>query len=477
MRPPSAAQFRTQIALLLAVRALVAVALTLGLAPISVDDYFRVFHARWWWDHVSFSSSYEWLPGYQYVYGPLVGLTDDMVLAPRILTAALHLGAAAVVARLGASAPRGATLLAIGVLLFSPLSLVLGTVPLSESLFICLGVSGAALLARYLERGDVRIELAAAVLYLAAATVRFEGFALAGVFTAVALSRRPANIDRGSAAAVALVPWIFPAVWSALMWASSGDPFHYLRNIRDDHFGPGDVLAALLSPEGIVTAALAIGACAASVVRLGAAARRGAWSGAILELHAILFAGIAAAAVASGNVPSQYPLRILYPVIAFGALPLGCAAAAVLEGHGRALGVALLGAGVAFAGAGFSIATLSSGIPAEDLAAAAAIRSALDRGQLGADGQVVIEHELPSAACLFVFANDAARVHIDALGDTCSPKVLTEFKPFCPMPPWTGDVRLAVVREGTLSERFVAVRRWALVRQIGGWRFYLRPRP
>jgi hypothetical protein len=476
VRLPPAGSFRAQATLLLAARALVGVFLVLWLAPVSIDDYFRVFHARWWWDHRSFTGSYEWLPGYFYVYGTAVGLTRDMVLAPRALTAALQLGTAIALLRYSESEPSGARLLAVAILLFSPMALVLGTIPLTETLFVCLVVSGVVALRRFLESGDVRAELGAAVLYLAATTIRYEGFAAAALFSAVAISRRPANASRRLGAVVAAVPWIFPVAWSALLWAAKGDPLFYLRNVREDSFGAGDVFGALGSADGMISAALASLAVAVSARRLVAGIRRGRWSTCLLEIHAVAFACGVVAVVATGNVPSQYPARILYPVVAFGALPLAQAVATALAGKVRALVAVGFAAAMIFGVSGLAIERRGSAIPAEDLEAAGAIRAALGSKEIGADEQVVIEHELPSAACLFVFANDAARVHIDALGDTCSPKVLTPLQSYCPMPPWTRRVGLAVVRAGEDEEWYLMGRQWTLVRAVGRWRFYVHPR-
>lgn len=474
MNPRPEAPLLRRLAPLLAARALLAVALVIVVAPVSVDDYFRIFHARWWWDHVGFTGSYEWTPGHSYLYGLAVGLTGDMVTAPRILTALLHLAAVVALALAGRGTD-GARVLGAAIALFCPLALVLGTVPLTESLFVFLVACGAAGLGRYCRTGDARAGLAAAAFCLAAAAVRYEGFLAAGLFFALALPRRPSNASRWAGVAIAAVPWIFPAVWIALLWGVKGDPLAFLRVVRDDHFGPGRILPALASAEGLVTAALALFATGASAVRAAAALRRRAPGECVLELHALLFAGVAIAVVATGNVPSQYPLRLLYPPIAFGAMPLAAAVAPALPARGRALALAALGAAAAFGAAGYAAVSRPSEIPQEDLAAAAAIRGAFERGELGPDDHVLIEHELPSAAGLFVLSNRAERVHIDSLGDLCAPKMLTDHESVCPLPEWAPRVRLAVLRAGEPEELWAGRSGWRLVRTVGRWRFRARP--
>ncbi|HUT79499.1 MAG TPA: hypothetical protein VM285_17515, partial [Polyangia bacterium] len=119
---------KTTLAGLLGARAAIGAVLVFALLPVCLDDHFRVFHAIWWWEHPAFTSSYQWLPGFLYVYGPLVGLTDDTVTAPRILTLAIHLVGSALLAADAGESSR-ARLLAVVWLLCSPLSMVLGTVP------------------------------------------------------------------------------------------------------------------------------------------------------------------------------------------------------------------------------------------------------------------------------------------------------------------------------------------------------------
>jgi hypothetical protein len=423
---------------------------------------------------VSFTSSYDWTPGYLYVYGPVVGLSHDLVIAPRALTAALQL-VAAIVLGLAPGATRGARLLAVGVFLFSPLSLVLGTTPLSESLFVCLLLGGAVALSRYIDSGDLRIAFAAAVLYLAATMVRYEGFAFAAVFSVLAAASRPARVARWTGIAIAAVPWIFPLVWTALLWALTGGPLSYLGNVRADHFGPGDIVGALASAEGAVTALVAFAVLAVSAVRLVSSAAHRELGRRVFEIHVAASVAVAVAVIATDSVPSQYPLRILYPMLAFGALPLAQALLAGLAARPRIALIAAIGAVLSFAGAGAAVAGRASGVPAEDLAVAATVRQSFARGTLRAGEHVVVQHDLPSAAGVFVFANLEDRVHIDALGSTCPPRLLTAHRSICPDPDWARSARMAVVRAGGAEERYVIGIGWALGGRAGEWRMYVRP--
>jgi hypothetical protein len=88
---------------------------------------------------------------------------------------------------------------------------------------------------------------------------------------------------------------------------------------------------------------------------------------------------------------------------------------------------------------------------------------------------VVVEHDLPSAAGVFVFANLADRVHIDALGDRCAPKLLTPHTSICPDPEWAARSRMAVVRAGGADERYIIGLGWALSTTAGSWRVFVRP--
>ena len=233
-----------------ALRAAVGAVLVFWLVPVSVDDHFRVFHASWWWDHPSFTSSYDWLPGHQYLYGPLVGLSGDTVLVPRAATLALMLLAGALLLADRAEG-RACRWIASVWLLAAPLSLVLGAAPLTEAQCLALLFAGVLGLRRYLESGEPIPLLGAAVAYLAASTIRYEVWALVPVFALLALSRRPARAG-GPARVLAFLPAAFPLAWFALVWAVEGEPFTFLSIVQDDHFGAGSLAAALGRPPAAV---------------------------------------------------------------------------------------------------------------------------------------------------------------------------------------------------------------------------------
>lgn len=459
---------------LLGVRALAGVILVFSLAPLSVDDYFRVFHALWWWDNPSFTTSHEWLPGYSYVYGLWIGLTRDTLVGPRLLSLLLHLAGGAVLA-LDRELPAPTRWLAAVWLLTAPLSLVLGAVPLTETLASLLLLIGITSLTRFLERGKSPSLLLAAAAYLGATMVRYDAWALLPVFSAYALSRPPERYFALVNRVLAFLPWFFPLIWTLLLWAFHGEPFTYLDIVREDHFGAGDLLGSLASPLGAVT--LAQVAAALVVLGVGAAALvrgRKALGGLVWEAHSVAALGFVALVVARGDVPSQFPARMLYPLLLFAAVPVARLVVGLVASTRLRLAVGA-GAGLLLLGLGLVQARRSpSGVEDEHLRAAEHIGRLVSDGELGSGGHALIERFLPDSAAVLVFANQPDRVHIDAVGGDCPARLLGPLPLICPVEPWSPDVRAVLLRSESIAVD-VEERGWRAVRRFGGWTLYLRP--
>lgn len=459
---------------MLAARAAVGAVLVAVLLPITVDDYFRVFHAAWWWQNPSFTSSYEWLPGYLYVYGPLVGLSGDTVLAPRLLTLALHLAAGAALVWRREDDPR-ASWLAAAWLLCAPLWMVLGTLPLSEALCALLLLGGILALERFLSRGGPGALLLGSVFYLAAATVRYEVWLLLPVFAIFAQARRCERIGGPIRAVLALLPLVFPLIWMLLLWGVKGEPFGFLEIVEDDHFGRGDLLAELATPGGVVIALQAAAGIAAAIfgaVRAVGGARKA--TDLLWEAHLLAAAVVVAIALGRGDVPSQYPSRMLMLIILYSAVPVGRRIAAALPG-GRAPAVgALLGALLAAAGIAHAF-SLPGRVSESAYAAGRYLDEMYESGRLGPREHVVIDHELPRSAAVLVYSGRVETVHIDALGDICSPKMICGYDSICPLPDWIERARTAVVLR-PYSRAYLEWLGWRAEARVGDWTVYRRPR-
>lgn len=457
---------------LLGLRAVLGAVLVFVLLPVCLDDHFRVFHAAWWWEHPSFTSSYEWLPGFLYIYGPLVGLTGDTVFAPRAVTLVLHLTAGALLAGVAGEA-RGVRWLAAAWLLCSPLSLVLGTVPLTESLSLLAMLGGLVALSRFSSSGDPVWLLPGASAALYSSMLRYELWVFLPLFTLFALARRPARMPV-TARILAFLPWCFPLVWTALLWAVTGEPFSYLTVVRDDHLGPGSLAEALASPPAWILAAQAAAGALAAIACLSLALRRGKpWSGLLFEAHALAAILLVAILVVRADVPSQYPERMLLWVVAFCAIPVARLADGPGGGVRRRLLTYALAGGLLLAASLVYALGLPPGIPRGDLEAGLALRESFARGHLGDDDHVVIERLLPESTAPFVYANRPRNVHIDALGNLCPPRLLSPVPSICPVPEWAPRAKLALVLDPQLVAALEAIG-WSPRDRIGDWTFVLR---
>ena len=435
------------------------------LAPLCVDDDYRTFWAWWWWHHPSFYPFPHWPPGYFWVYGIVTGVTGDLLLAPRLLSLALHVALIAPL-RWSLALPEDERLVAAVWLMLSPLPLVLGAVPLSETLFAALAVGGVIALGSYLSSGRAAWLLASAALYLGAATVRFEGWALLPLFTGLSCLRRPHDAKPAIAWVLRGLPWVFPLAWILLMWGVEADPLLFMKNVATDSFGRGSLTGALASPRDWMTPVQVLGGLAAAGWAVREAARRRLdVRDLVWEAHLVAALAVVAWAVISGNVPSQFTLRLLLLPVIFSAVP---AARLLVSFSPRTLRTSVLLAALLLAGTLALAAHREPGWDPDSHEAAEYVRDARDGGVLGPEDRVLVEMDNPWTSAVFVYANDPRRVHIDltkesAWFESCDMNV----------PRWASRTRLAVVRSDPYLYRLDLLG-WKQVLRTDTWVVYQR---
>jgi hypothetical protein len=453
---------------LLLARLAAGVVLVLLLVPVSLDDSFRMFYALWWWDHPSFYPLPFWLPGQFYLYGLVSGLASDALLAPRLLTLAIHLGTGCLLALDRARSPAVRWIAAVWLLL-SPLSLVLGTVPLSEALFVLLAIGGIVAMSRFLESGRPWPLLASALLYLGAASVRYEGWALLPLFSAFTFARRDAGVSRAIVWALRVLPWTFPVVWMLLLWRLEADPLLFLDNIRMDLFGPGDLRAAFSSPTSWIVGVQVAAALASLAPGIAAAVRRrAAPRDLIWEIHLGVAFLFLAWALASDNVPSQYAIRLFYPVLVLASVPAARLLVGAVPASRHVTAGALCGLVLAVAGLSYAL-TIEPGHDPASRDTARQVREAYDAGVIDERDHVIVDMEPPWTMSVVVHANRHATIHADA-GFSKSHLECWEMR----APGWVESVRLAVVRDPDHAA-YLETLGWRPWRRTPPWSIYLRP--
>lgn len=445
------------VALLLGARAVLGLGLV-WLSPVaSIDEYFRPYHAAWWWAHPSFASSGYWLPGYGYVFGPLMGLTESVV-AIRLVNLAFHLGAGWLLAR--AAGPRGFVVAAW--FLFSPLSIWLGQSTLSEPLFVLCLVVGATQLAS-IER---RAPLVASAAFAACALVRYDGwFLLPGVAVLAA-----ASPDRRRRVPIALLPFAVPLLWMAYSAVRRGDPLYFLTSVEGDQFEPPSLVAVFSSPAAWLTLLQAV--AAATVAARFVVERR---SEPLLRVASTLAAWAAIGtllALATGNLPSQGPLRLAYPLIVLGAIPFAARVEAALAPRTSAKLAMGLAAAMGLSGVA-ATAFAPSAISGDVRSAVTSLQEAIASGALRADEHVLVEGPFPESTAVVVLSAASGRVHLDGAGRCGVPLLRCEpVDPACAPPSWRDEVGGAVVADVASAARLRALG-WRAA-PSRGWTLFFR---
>ena len=450
---------------LLLARLAIGIALVALLAPVSIDDAHRMFYALWWYEHPSFYPLPHWLPGQFYVYGLAAGLSSDALLAPRILTLLLHLASGAILALDRSASPEARWAAAVWLML-SPLSLVLGTVPLSETLFVLLALGGLVALSRFIDSGRPWPLVVSAFLYLGASTVRFEGWALLPVFTAFTFARR-ASISRPIVWALRLLPWTFPAAWMLLLHGLEADALLFLDNVRTDRFGPGDLLADLASPAAWIVGLQVAAALASLAPGVAAALRRKSTLVDLLwEVHLVVAVLFVSWTLVTANVPSQYPIRLLYPVVVFASVPVARLLASAARRQVPA--GALVGLVLAVAGLSYAL-TLPPGFDVPSHNAARHVREAYASGLLEEGDHVIVAMQAPETMSVVVHINRPSTIHADR-GHSRSYLSCREGNP----PGWLESVRMAVVVEADHGS-YLEELGWQRWRESPPWSLLVRP--
>lgn len=453
---------------LLGARLAIGLALVFLLAPISVDDAVRVYFAMWWFDHPSFYAQPFWPPGFFYLYGLVCGLARDGLIAPRLLTLALALGTGAVV-WLETGSSRTCRWIAAAWLLLSPLTLVLGTVPLAETLFMLAILGGLVALGRFLSTGSPASLAAASALYLAASMVRYEAWPLIPLFTLFACLRRPRDLSLPIAWVLRLLPWAFPALWMALLGLLEADPVIFMHNIELDSYGPGDLAEAFRSPLAWIVGLQALASLAATVPGILAAIRRSARPESLLwETHVVLAALVVAWALASRNVPSQFPIRLLHPLIVLGSVPVARLIERSVPAGRHVHAAALLALVLATSGLCFAL-TIEPGYDRTGHAAAAKVREAYERSILSPGDHVIVEASPPTSRAVVVYLNRPRTTHVDRTYETSYFSCWTR-----PAPGWAPHVRMAVIerQEHAAYVESIGWKKWNVVNEFT---LYIRP--
>ncbi len=456
---------------LFSVRLLAGIFLVFLLVPVSIDDYVRVFHAQWWYEFPSFSPSQFWVPGYFYLYGLVVGMTGDGLIAPRLLTLFLHLLVGAILMIDRGRYPRERLLAGVWVM-FSPLSLVLGTVPLAETMFMALAFGGVVCIGSWLRKGDITRLVLASLFYVGAAMVRYEGWILIPVFSMLACSRKPAGVHRAYGIALAVVPWVVTITWSLWFKGLTGEAFGYLRNIELDSYGAGDVFGALSQPLAMLNAVQFI---VAGVV-VGIALWR--FLRGVVKIADVYWEAHAAASLLlvlwsflTDNVPSQYPLRLLYPAIMFAAIPVaGIIGSIMADARLRLVGLAMGGI-LLVSGMGYAL-SLEPGCHMPGYRAGLAINSMYTEGTLGPDDHVLVDKQLPQSYAVVVYSNRSDLVHLNDTGSLCRRNLL-ECAPGN-KPAWTEEVK-AVVAWHDQRKRYLLSLGWKPIARNDRWVTFYRP--
>lgn len=454
MSSSTPARWAVALAALLAVRLLLGLYWIAELPPPSVDDFFRPYHAVWWWQRPSFAPSGYWLPGYAWLFGAVVGLVGDArAIAPTNLL--LHLGTGLVLAR-AAGPDRGRAALALAFALFGPLAWRLGQSTLSEPLHGLLVVGAVALCGHR----DGRRRALAALLAAGAALVRYDAFVLLPLF-AYELVRARRRVREG---ALALVPLSVPAIWMVRAFLRDGDPFHFLHAVARDRFGAGNLAEALADPAGVATALQLVAAVAASAALLRPAASRGreAPPAPIARRFArftLLSALFVAGASVTGSLPSQATERVLFGTVTLGSVPVAAVAGRLLP-RARARAAVALAAALLLGALGSARLAALRDVRAPGTAAVAArLRALHAAGALPEGAHVLVEGPFLAAAAVVVDSPIPTRSHVEGAG-RC-PVHLLRCELDCARTDWPRRVE-AVVTARAATARALRARGWSL---------------
>ncbi len=424
----------------MAARLAIGLVLVRILVPVSIDDAVRVYFAMWWFDHPSFSAQPFWPPGFFYVYGLACGLADDALIAPRLLTLGLALACGAVIALVPRVSPE-IRFTAASWILFSPLSLVLGTVPLSESLYALTLLSGLVLLCRFLEDASPWSLIGSGTLYLFASMVRYEAWPMLVLYTVFACTRRPHGISPALAWALRAFPWAFVSIWMALLGALEADPALFVSSVRLDSYGPGDPFRALAHPLAwIVIVQLAASVASLAPAIGDAIGKRRLMKDLAWEAHLVVAIAFLTFAIFTRNVGSQYPIRVFFPVVVLASVPVARLVTGAVPARSRMRAGALVAGLLAVSGLAYAIA-LPAGHHRTEEEVARRVLSVYDAAVLSPGDHVLVDPVPPQSMSIWVYMNRPKTTHVDRRTEAsymdCN---------ISDPPGWLPSTRLCVVR-------------------------------
>lgn len=213
-----------------------------GFTALTADDFARTLGAAQWAADPAPIWSGFWLPFHTYLFGSLLMLFPDMVIAPRALIMLVGLGGIAAMYALTwqLTRHRPTALLAALLLTFDPAHLWLTAVPLTEAI-VALLVSLAAIgVVAFLANGQTRWLVPGALALLLGTGFRYEAWmaaipfslTLGILFLVEAVRGRWRTRTAALLLISAAIPWIYPAIWLAGNYLATGDPLAFQAFVR-----------------------------------------------------------------------------------------------------------------------------------------------------------------------------------------------------------------------------------------------------
>ena len=441
------------------IRALAGLAVAVALAPPCVDAFFRPFHAWYWAAAPQWAPSTIWLPGYTWVYGLGVGVTGETVWTPKLLSVGFHLATLFLLYRALPRAQRTVALIWVGL---APLAFVVGSTGLSEALFgFCL-VAAVTALAAFAETGRRGALRWAAISMVAATYIRYDAWPLLPVFCVFAARASRRHGAGVTGWLVSVLPLLAPMGWMGLSYLRRGDAFWFLTSVAGDRFGAGELEAVLVGPASL-SAWLAVVGLGVSV---WAMTRDSAGPTRLYGAFALVAAGFVGWVLASGNIPSQLPERVFYPVLLLTAPLVAVAWARWSAGRLIGLVAVLLVASATY------LVSLSDAVPPAERQLVRFIDEAYAGDQLAPGHHVVAVGPYPNVTALAVGSKHADRVHLEGVGRRCPNRVLSCDSP-CGPPPWRDDVFLVLAGDAT-ARLAMETRGWSAVTEVGDYAVFFR---
>lgn len=450
-------------------RFVIGIVLVYTLNPVSIDDYFRLFHAVWWWEHPSFTSSFVWLPGHQYIYGCVIGLTGDTLFAPRVFTLVLHL-LTGVTFLFYMGVGYESRLWAMAVVYFSPLSFILGTSPITETLAMFYLALHGLFLTRYIEKPGITRLLWSSLFLFCACTVRYEMWLLIPVYWWQLRQISPVDASIPIKWLVLALPVLFPIVWILHGFANPDGWLEFLKGPQDDHLGPGRIWQALQSVYGWGALLFLAWAGTFFIVKHRSMPEQRFWPFAVYLATFVFALGSLATA---DSLPSQFTERVFFGAVIMSAIFVGD----ILKGQGIMVRRVTIAAMALLATAALAQSLRHPlGVRQDSHDVALWINEQYKTGTLTSHDHVVVSKYLPDSAAILIFSNHLDKVHIDGLKKGCVFELLSEYAPSCELEGWSKKVQRIVVWKRSGEMKYVKRLKWPVVLDTSRWLVVARPR-